>query len=155
MFSWHFIFAAALTPRKSPGEFLLSHARDVSCDGIYIAENRFVGAICWFCKRDDVFLTGRAGEYAYGLDYDGSLSRLLDVDQAKDLILGRMRTEPVILVLSAKSYTAYKNQLPAPCREEIRGGLVWAEYSSLAKTAEPQELPKYAETGGTNFFLQP
>ena len=136
MFSWHFVFAAALQARKAPGEFLLSHARDVSRDGIYIAENRFVGAVCWFCKRDDVFLTGRTGEYAYGLDYEDSQSRMLDVEQVRDLILGRMQTEPVVLVLSAKSYVQYKDRLPASYREETRGGLVWVEYSPQAYSAQ-------------------
>jgi len=136
MFSWHFIFAAALTPRKSPGEFLLSRAHAVSPDGIYIAESRFVGAVCWFCKRDDVFLTGRAGEYAYGLDYEDSRSRMLDAEQVRDLILGRMRTEPVVLVLSAKSYVQYKDRLPASYREETRGDLVWVECSPQAHSAQ-------------------
>jgi 4-amino-4-deoxy-L-arabinose transferase len=135
MFSWHFIFAAALTPRKAPGEFILSQASSLSGKSILVVESRFVGAVCWFCKRDNVFLTGRTGEYTYGLSFEDSQSRVLDVEQIKDLILGHARTEPVILVLGAKYYAQSEGQLPKPRRVERREGLVWAEYSCACQVA--------------------
>jgi 4-amino-4-deoxy-L-arabinose transferase len=134
MFSWHFICAAALSPEKAPGAFLLSHAAAVPGKSTFVAENGFVGAICWFCRRDDVLVIGRPGEYAYGLSYEGAQSRALDVGQVKDLILGQARTEPVLLVLGAKYHAECEEQLPKPCREERREGLVWAEYSPPAQT---------------------
>ncbi|MEN6425188.1 MAG: phospholipid carrier-dependent glycosyltransferase, partial [Phycisphaerales bacterium] len=137
MFSWHFVIAAALQPRKAPGEFLLSHASGLSSRSIFVAENRFVGAVCWFCNRSDVFVTGGPGECAYGLSYEDSQSRLLDVEQVKDLILGQTRKEPVVLVLGAKCYAEYEGQLPRPCREDRREGLVWAEYSPAASLPNP------------------
>ena len=139
MFSWHFVFAAALQTRKAPGEFLLSRASAISPNTIFIAENRFVGAVCWFCKRDDVVLTGRIGEFAYGLTYGDSQSRELGVEQIRDLILGQARTEPVVLVLGAKCYAQYEVQLPKPCREDRREGLVWAEY--LPPASSPNSEP--------------
>ncbi len=139
LFSWHFICAAALPPEKAPGESLLSHASGVSAKTIFIAENRFVGAVCWFCKRDDVLLTGRTGEYAYGLNYEDSQSHELDAEQIGDLILGQARTEPVVLVLGAKCYAQYEGQLPKPCRVERCEGLVWAEYLSSASLPHPDQ----------------
>ncbi len=140
MFSWHFICAAALPPEKAPGEFLLSHAAGVSGNSIFIAENGFVGAVCWFYKRDDVLLTGRTGEYAYGLGYEDSQSRVLDVGQVEGPDPGRTRTEPVVLVLGAKDYAQYEGQLPKPCREDRREGLVWAEYSASAGLPSPESV---------------
>jgi len=128
MFSWHFISAAALSPEKAPGTFLRSHASTVSCNGIFIAENSLVGAVCWFYNRDNVLLTGRSGEYRYGLSCEDVQSRVLDVEGIKDLILRQSRTEPVILVVGSKCYDQYQGQLPRPCREEKCEDLVWAEY---------------------------
>ena len=140
IFSWHFIIAAALPPEKAPGESLLSHASGVSAKSTFIAENRFVGAVCWFCKRDDVLLTGRTGEYAYGLNYGDSQSRELDVEQIRDLILGPARTEPVVLVLGAKCYAQYEGQLPKPSHEKRREGLVWAEYAPTSPPGAEQAI---------------
>jgi len=131
LFSWHFIFAAALPPEKAPGESLLSHASNVPAGSVLVAENRFVGAVCWFYGRDDVLITGRVGEYAYGLNYPDSQNRKLDVEQVKELILDQARTKPVVLVLGVKDYAQYEGQLPKPRCEDKREGLVWAEYSPL------------------------
>jgi len=128
MFSWHFISAAALSPEKAPGAFLRSRAPAPSRDGILITEGGLAGAVCWFYNRDNVFLTGRTGEYRYGLSYEDSRPRVLDVEQIKGMILGPSRTEPVVLVLGSKCYDQYQGQLPRPCREERREKLVWAEY---------------------------
>jgi 4-amino-4-deoxy-L-arabinose transferase len=128
MFSWHFIAAAALTPQKAPDRCLRTWMSTVPHDAIFIAENRFVGAVCWSGKRDDVFLVNRAGEFAYGLSYKDAESRELDISRINDLILADRRTTPVILVLMAKSYTQCEKQLPKPSRQEKRDDLVWVEY---------------------------
>lgn len=138
MFSWHFVFAAALQPRKAPGEFLLSHASGISSSSTFIVENSFVGAVCWFTKRSDLLVTGPTGEFAYGLGYDDSQGRVLDIEQIGNLIARQKGKEPVILVVRPRCYAQYKDQLPGPCREEIRGGLVWAEYSSPASLPNPK-----------------
>jgi len=138
MFSWHFVSAAALQPKKAPGEFLLSQASGLSGKSIFVAENRYVGAVCWFCKRNNVFLTGSKGECAYGLGYQDSQGRLLDVGQINDLILGQRRREPVILVVGPRYYARCEGQLPRPFREERREGLVWAEYTPPARSADSE-----------------
>ncbi len=138
MFSWHFVFAAALQPRKAPGEFLLSHASGISSNSTFIAENGFVGAVCWFTKRSDVLVTCPTGEFAYGLGYNDSQGRVLDIGQIRNLIARQKGKEPVILVVRPRCYAQYKDQFPEPCREEMRGGLVWAEYSSPASLPNPE-----------------
>jgi len=132
MFSWHFISAAALPAKKAPGAFLLSHASGISGNSIVIAENDLAGAVCWYYQRSDVILTGGTGEYEYGLSYGDSQRRMFDVEQVKDLIIERTREEPVILVVGAECYARYEEQLPRPCQEERREGLVWAEYAPPA-----------------------
>jgi len=128
MFSGGFISVAALSPKKAPGEFLLSRISRLPKDTAFIVDNDFAGAVCWFGKRDDVFITGGRGEYAYGLGYEEAQDRELDVGQIRDLILRQGRTEPVVLVLEAKYYAQCEAQFPSPCREERRKGIVWAEY---------------------------
>ena len=141
MFSWHFISAAALSPTKAPGEFLLSHASCTSGNSIFIAENDLAGGVCWYSKRDDVIITGGTGELAYGLSYEDSQRRLFSVEHIKELIERRTREERVILVVGARYYTQCTAQLPKPCQEERHGKLVWAEYPppERSRFSEPAE----------------
>ena len=138
MFSWHFISAAALSPRKAPGEFLLSHTSGISGDSIFIAENDLAGAVCWYSRRADAIITGGTGELAYGLSYEDSKGRLFSVDQIKDLVVRQTREERVILVVGARYYSECAAQLPKPCQEERRGGLVWAEYPPRGRSHSPE-----------------
>jgi 4-amino-4-deoxy-L-arabinose transferase len=134
MFSWHFICAAAVQPKKTPGAFLLSHVPCISGSSIFIAENDLAGVVCWYSKHNDVIITGGTGEYAYGLSYEDSRRRMFDVKQVEGLIVGQAREGPVFLVVSAKCYAQFEGQLPKPCREERRDGLVWAEYPPPARS---------------------
>lgn len=128
MFSWHFTSAVALPPAKAPGEFLLSGASGVSGNSLFIAEHDLAAAVCWFCKRSDVIVTGGTGEYAYGLSYQDSQYRRRNVEQLVDLVVGRAREERVILVVGAEYYAQCASHLPRPDHEERDEGLVWAEY---------------------------
>lgn len=137
VFSWHFVAAAALTPQKAPGRCLRVWMADAPRDAIFVAENRFVGAVCWFGQRDDVFLVNRLGEFAYGLSYEDSGSRELDIDQVKALILEDARTAPLVLVLTTKSYGQCERQLPQPSRQQRRDGLMWIEYAPPTDISSP------------------
>jgi 4-amino-4-deoxy-L-arabinose transferase len=128
MFSWHFVAVAGMSADKTPGPFLLSNTARMSQSGPIVTEANLAGSICWFCKRDDVFILGSMREYTYGSTYADSQHRALDLDQFKDLIAAQTADTVVVLVLGVDRYAAYEGQLPSPSYKETDDDLVWTQY---------------------------
>ncbi len=135
MFSWPLIVPAALKAKKTPGAFLLSHATRISDDCVLVAENGLTAAVCWYYGRDDVYILGDRGEYAYGLGYADSGDRLLDIAQLKNMIAEQGKAGCVVLIIQACDYAEYKELLPNPSHEEIYDGLTWIEYAPTPESA--------------------
>ena len=128
MFSAHFIIPDRLTEKKTPTEFLRRHKDRITQDTVIVSDISLTSAVCWSYKRNDVLLLGRAGELAYGLSYDDSKHRLLDIDQFKELIMTDWGDEHIALIVSSEQYVEYRQVLPKPVCEEVDGGFVFVEF---------------------------
>ncbi len=128
MFNLHFAVPDRFLYGKSPNEFLLRNASRVHPDTVLVSDNYLTPAVCWCYKRTDVFLVGRGGELTYGLRYDDSRQRLLDIDQFEKLIETSTGKECIALVTRTKWYAEYRRQLPKPVFEDIDRGFVFAEF---------------------------
>jgi 4-amino-4-deoxy-L-arabinose transferase len=115
---------------KAPGQFLLAHAREIRPDTILVSSDDPVRAVCWFYKRDDVYLLEQAGELSYGLEYADSRHRRLEPDQFWELVRKNRGTGRVVLVLKARLYREWKGDLPEPISEDSNGegGFVFVKY---------------------------
>ncbi len=49
---------------------------------VIIADDETVRAVCWYCKRSDVYLLGGGGELTYGLAYKDAKGRGIDLQAA-------------------------------------------------------------------------
>jgi 4-amino-4-deoxy-L-arabinose transferase len=127
MFSAHFIMPDLSRDIKAPGEFLLSHANRVRPDSVLVA-NDMERAVCWFYRRDDVYLLGNGGELSYGLSYDDSGHRRLAVGQLKKLIEDSHAEKEVVLITDTEDYSRYRPLLPKPIFEDIDGRFVFAQF---------------------------
>lgn len=127
MFSAHFIMPDLSRTRKAPGEFLLSHANRIRPDSVLVA-NGLERAVCWFYRRDDVYVVGNGGELSYGLSYDDSGHRLLAAGQLKKLIEDTHGEKEVVLITDTKHYSRYRPLLPKPIFEDIDGRFVFAQF---------------------------
>jgi len=128
MFSGHFILPNGLIAEKMPTEFL-STLPDIPKDSILVSDNYQATSGSWFYGRDDVYLLGRMGEYAYGLRYDDSHHRELDVDQFNQLLKKCRSKQSVILFTKASRYNDYKARLPQPTLEMTNRYLVFAQFT--------------------------
>jgi 4-amino-4-deoxy-L-arabinose transferase len=129
MFCVHFVIPDRLIEAKAPGRFLRQYEGRISSNVLLVSDNYLVSAVCWSYRRDDVFLLGKAGELEYGLSYDDSKHRLLNIDQVKELMTRRSGKERIAMVLNAKRYEEYKGLLPKPVFEKSDGHFVFAEFS--------------------------
>ena len=127
MLSAHFIMPNQTADRKAPGALLLKNSNRVRPDTVLVTKG-LVGATCWFYKRNDVYLLDDRGELDYGLKYDDSKHRLLNVDQFKKLIAGDQGEKGVILITETKDYELYRPMLPKPVYEDISGRFVFVQF---------------------------
>jgi len=130
MFCAQFVMPNQFKDGKAPGEFLQQNWDRVSPDTTLISDNYLAPAVCWYYKRRDVFLLGRSGELTYGLGYDDSKQRLLDIEQFRELIAKGSGKGCITLIIRAKLYAEYGRLLPKPFFEDVSHGFVFAEFTS-------------------------
>ncbi|MEJ2701392.1 MAG: phospholipid carrier-dependent glycosyltransferase [Sedimentisphaerales bacterium] len=143
MFCAQLVIPAQSIQKKTPGEFLAQQKDKISPGTILVSDNYLAAAVCWTYKRSDVYLLDREGEFAYGLGYDDSRCRLLNIDQLRRLIttgsvpgprasLGGERgagTRSVALITYTKRYVEYEHLLPKPTFKEVRHGFIFARFA--------------------------
>lgn len=115
---------------KAPGTFLMKNAHKIKPDTILVADEDPMGAVCWFYKRDDVYLLEGGGEVSYGLNYEDAKFRSLNLKQFKDLLLQNAEKRRVVLIAKSRKYMRWKHNLPEPLYEDSngKGGYVFVQY---------------------------
>lgn len=127
MFSTQFVMPDQIKIRKAPGELLLRNFNRIRPDTILVT-NDLARAVCWFYKRDDVYLLEIGGELTYGLGYDKSRHRLLTVGQLRKLIAEMEGEKQVVFITETEHYSRYRSLLPKPVFEDIDGRFVFAQF---------------------------
>lgn len=128
MFCAHFSVPDRFIERKAPEEFLERHQDRINSDDILLSDNYLASAVCWAYKRNDVFLVGGPGEFEYGLRYDDSKHRLLDLDHPSELITAVPRNTRITVITLTKRYVEYRHLLPKPVFEDIDENFAFAEF---------------------------
>ena len=115
---------------KAPGTFLLKNAHKIKTDTMLVSDEDPMGAVCWFYKRDDVYLLEGGGEVSYGLNYEDAKFRSLNLKQFKDLLLQNAEKGRVVLIAKSRKYMRWKQGLPEPLYEDSngKGGYVFVQY---------------------------
>ncbi len=115
---------------KAPGAFLMRHAHRIQPDTLLVTDTDPMGAVCWFYKRNDVYLLEGGGEGSYGLEYEDAKYRSLNLTQFKDFILKNAEKGHVVLIAKSRKYERWKEKLPEPLYEDTngKGGYVFVQY---------------------------
>jgi 4-amino-4-deoxy-L-arabinose transferase len=112
IFSIPFIIPGVTLQNKTPGKILLQYSNLVHPDTILVSDEDQVRAVCWFYKRNDVYLIGGGGELMYGLKYKDSKSRLLTIDGFNALV--KRYPGRIVAVYNFQKYQSWKGKLPKP-----------------------------------------
>ena len=67
IFSTSFIMYSAALQDRTPGKMLYQYSNLVRADKILVFDKDQVRAVCWFFKRNDVYLLAVRGELMYGI----------------------------------------------------------------------------------------
>lgn len=103
---------------KMPGEFIEKYSGEIPHDTIVITEEEMAGAVCWYLKREDVYILGGAGELGYGLARENA-ERNISADKASMLI--KKHPGKVLLLARSKTLDRWKAELPSPIEDERSG----------------------------------
>lgn len=115
----HFTIPDLTLEKKSPGPFIESHRPQIAAADVVISDIASVTAVCWYLKRDDVYLLNGKGELGYGLDYPDGAGRLVDLQAAARLIEGHRGRS--VLISRAGKMTQLAEALPGPEFREQSG----------------------------------
>ncbi len=120
-FTVQFTIPTRTLNKKAPGPFLSYHAAQISPDIFVLSGSDVIQAVCWYLKRDDVYLVGDAGELKYGVEHEaGTSQRLLSLTGTNDFI--QKHRGQVALIASLDAYSNYwQPLLPKPLSVESSG----------------------------------
>ena len=116
MFSVHFVMPEAFVARKAPAAFIRQYKDRVMSESVIATDNNLVHLVCWIFQRNDVYLLQSEGELKYGLGYEDSRHRLLDVAGFNELIRRHAPLqEPVVLIAEQRDLDKYWGaHIPTP-----------------------------------------
>jgi hypothetical protein len=88
IFSTSFIMYSAALQDRTPGKMLYQYSNLVRADKILVSDKDQVRAVCWFFKRNDVYLLAVRGELMYGIKSCNDFMKLPKI-YLRDLISER------------------------------------------------------------------
>jgi len=114
---------------RAPENILLRNRDMVHPETMVVTGDHLVHSVCWFYKRNNVYLLETSGEHRYGLKRDHSNpSRLLTIKELKDIIKRSLGKHRVVLFLKLKYYMKKRDQLPKPEYEDVDNGFVFLRF---------------------------
>ena len=123
----HFILPEQLTTTRAPGAFLLSHAKRVTPETTLISDRRLTSAVCWFYKRDDVFLVDQ-GEFAYGLACKDAQDRYLTIERFRKLFDKDSGNKKIVLIIAKKLFEKSEHLFPEAAFKAESGDVVFVQF---------------------------
>ncbi|MFH1629635.1 MAG: phospholipid carrier-dependent glycosyltransferase [Pseudomonadota bacterium] len=129
LFSGHFIVPDHVMEDRAPENLLLRNRDRVHPETVVVAGDHLVHSVCWFYKRDNVYLLETAGELSYGLERDHSNpSRLLTIKELREIVKRSSGKHRIVLFLKMKCYLEKRDQLPKPEYEDVDNGFVFLRF---------------------------
>ena len=118
-FVMHFCIPGMILQKNDPGRLLAKNQTRIRPDAVVISCQEAVSAVCWYLKRDVIYLLKSAGELTYGLTYQDAVGRLLDLGAAASLI--DQNGGRAVVISKAKGINELHNVLPIPAYQDDSG----------------------------------
>ncbi len=129
LFSVHFVLPDQVMEEKAPGVLLSRNRNMVNAGTMIVSDEYLVHAVCWFYRRDNIYLLEKSGELGYGLEREeSSLSRLLTIKELREIINSNSGKRRVILIAEEKRYRQWMSLLPEPEFKDIDNGFVFLRF---------------------------
>lgn len=114
--------------KHEPSAFIAEHYNEIGSDSIVVSDNYMGPAVCWYLKRNDIYVLESKGELKYGLLYPDSEYRYLSFDTFRRMIADNHNNKSVVLIVGEHRYHKFGDNLPVPTKEYIKDGYVFLLY---------------------------
>ncbi|MBF0118110.1 MAG: phospholipid carrier-dependent glycosyltransferase [Desulfobacterales bacterium] len=112
--AYNFAVPDIILDNKSAENFLKSHIKNLPENSLIVSGDDPMHAVCWFSKRNDIYLFVDASEISYGLNYPDAKHRFLNLEKFLSLISENKGVKPVALICKKHLYESYSPKLPIP-----------------------------------------
>jgi 4-amino-4-deoxy-L-arabinose transferase len=120
----HFAMPEPGVKHNAPGPLLERFADRVGPDTVLVSDASVARAVAWYYRRTDIYLTGRKGEMAYGLDYPDAASRYLDPEAFPAEFRQAVDGHPLLVFCDGVCAPALLRQLPQGAQRHRYGRFV-------------------------------
>lgn len=123
LFTAHFTIPSPTLKAKAPGALISGNLHTITPETYILSGEEGLQAVCWYLKRNDVYLVEWAGEFEYGLNYDDSRHRLLTPKDAGTFI--QQHRGRTVLFARQREYSRWRPYLPQPLSVDSSGSEGW------------------------------
>ncbi|MHB9139260.1 MAG: hypothetical protein ACYC4Q_07655, partial [Victivallaceae bacterium] len=109
---------------KAPESILMKYADRVKPDTMLVSYKNLLTSICWYYKRDDVYIYSKAGELEYGLNKPDSSHRLLSKEDFEEKVKVSPRGKIFMIIESPRLI----KELPPSPDGIIENKILFQEY---------------------------
>jgi len=115
----NFLLPDFLVEKKMPGRLLENYARTIPKDAFVVTDQETTGGVCWYLKRNDIYILGESGEHHYGLTYADSKSQSLCIESLTSLI--KNNPGKVIIICKTNKVQHWIKFFPGPVFQDDSG----------------------------------
>ncbi len=123
-FAWNAAVPNLVLDLKAPERILMKHAGMATPDTMLVSYKNLLSSICWYYKRDNVYIYSKAGELEYGISKPDSIHRLLSKEDFEAKVQARPRQKILIILESPRLIS----ELPASPDGILEKKILFQEY---------------------------
>lgn len=123
-FAWNAAVPNLALDVKAPERILMKHAAMITPDTMLVSYKNLLTSICWYYKRDDVYIYSKAGELEYGISKPDSVHRLLSKEDFEAKVQATPRQRIFIILESPRLI----KELPVSTDGVIENKILFQEY---------------------------
>jgi 4-amino-4-deoxy-L-arabinose transferase len=101
-FAWHAAVPGLVLDAKAPESILMKYADRITPDTMLVSYKNLLTSICWYYKRDNVYIYSKAGELEYGLNKPDSSHRLLSKEDFEAKVKASTRGKIFMIIESPR-----------------------------------------------------
>ncbi|MFA7230167.1 MAG: phospholipid carrier-dependent glycosyltransferase [Victivallaceae bacterium] len=124
MFVVHFVMPGLVVDKKAPGSFLARFAGKVDKNTTVVCYKNLVTSVCWYYKRDNVYVYDRGGELEYGLNKPDAKGRLVSKEEFAELV--KDPSKYIVIIMNSKRLM---KELPESKFKIWEKGMLFQEYN--------------------------
>ena len=108
---------------KAQGSFILRQAKYIQPDTMVIAYPNMIHSVCWYLKRDNVYVFGNTGEFSHGLSYPDAKYKFITQKKLDELIKSGKHKDNIAFFMRG----GFREDIPASKIEDYQHHMMFSK----------------------------